>query len=64
MLRSAPVTPPTSRALKTAESRTVKLDIASRFDLLEMVQTVLMHLAGMLAFGEDAARGHIESAEK
>jgi serine/threonine-protein kinase RsbW len=49
------VTPPTSRAMKTAESRTVKLDIASRFDLLEMVQTVLMHLASMLAFEEDAA---------
>jgi len=41
--------------MKTAESRTVKLDIASRFDLLEMVQTVLMHLASMLAFEEDAA---------
>ena len=49
------MTPPTSRALKTAESRTVKLDIASRFDMLEMVQTVLMHLASMLSFEDDAA---------
>jgi len=41
--------------MKTAESRTVKLDVASRFEMLEMVQTVLMHLAGMLGFEEDAA---------
>jgi serine/threonine-protein kinase RsbW len=40
--------------LKSAESRTVKLDIASRFEMLDMVQTVLMHLAGMLGFEEDA----------
>ena len=41
--------------MKTAESRTVKLDVASRFEMLEMVQTVLMHLSGMLGFEEDAA---------
>jgi serine/threonine-protein kinase RsbW len=41
--------------MKAAQSRTVKLDIASRFEMLEMVQTVLMHLANMLAFEEDAA---------
>jgi serine/threonine-protein kinase RsbW len=41
--------------MKTSESRTVKLDIASRFDMLDMVQTVLTHLAGLIGFDEDAA---------
>ncbi|HUG52644.1 MAG TPA: ATP-binding protein [Vicinamibacteria bacterium] len=40
--------------MKTSQSRTVKLDIASRFEMLDMVQTVLTHLAGMLQFEEDA----------
>ena len=40
--------------MKTSQSRTVKLDIASRFEMLDMVQTVLMHLAGMIGFEEDA----------
>jgi len=40
--------------MKTAQSRTVKLDIASRFEMLDMVQTVLIHLASMLGFGDDA----------
>jgi len=54
MLRCPPVTlPAVSR--KTAQSRTVKLDIASRFEMLEMVQTVLAHLTTMLGFEEDAA---------
>jgi len=35
-------------------SRTVKLDIASRFDMLEMVQTVLTHLSGLAGFDEEA----------
>ena len=41
--------------MKTSQSRTVKLDIASRFEMLDMVQTVLMHLAGMIGFEEDAS---------
>jgi serine/threonine-protein kinase RsbW len=41
--------------MKTSEARTVKLDIASRYDMLEMVQTVLTHIAGLLSFDEDAA---------
>jgi serine/threonine-protein kinase RsbW len=40
--------------MKTPEARTVKLDIASRYDMLEMVQTVITHLAGLLPFDEDA----------
>jgi len=41
--------------MKRSPSRTVKLDIASRFDMLEMVQTVLMHLSGLVGFDEEAA---------
>lgn len=41
--------------MKTPEARTVKLDIASRFEMLEMVQTVMGHLAGMVGFGEEAS---------
>lgn len=41
--------------MKTAQSRTVKLDIASRFEMLDMVQTVLGHLSTMLGFDDDAA---------
>ena len=46
---------PTGASRKNAQSRTVKLDIASRFEMLEMVDTVLAHLARMLQFDEDAA---------
>jgi serine/threonine-protein kinase RsbW len=35
--------------------RTVKLDIASRFDMLDVVQTVLQHVAALLGFDEDAS---------
>jgi len=41
--------------MSTNESRRVRLEIASRFDMLEMVQTVLGHLCGQLGFGEDEA---------
>lgn len=41
--------------MTTPESRTVKLDIASRFEMLEMVQTVMAHLADMVGFGEEAS---------
>ena len=36
------------------ETRTVKLDIASRFEMLDVVQTVVTHLATLVGFGEDA----------
>jgi serine/threonine-protein kinase RsbW len=40
--------------MATPEARTVRLDIASRFELLELVQTVVAHLAGLAGFDEDA----------
>jgi serine/threonine-protein kinase RsbW len=40
--------------MKPPEPRTVKLDFASRFDMLEVVQTVLLQLAKFLGFSEDA----------
>ncbi len=40
--------------MKTSASRTVRLDIASRVDLVEVVQTVLNHLSGVLGFDEEA----------
>ena len=36
------------------QTRTVKLDIASRFEMLDVVQTVVSHLATLVGFGEDA----------
>jgi serine/threonine-protein kinase RsbW len=39
--------------MKTPQARTVKLEIASRFEMLEMVQTVLAHLSGLIGFDED-----------
>jgi serine/threonine-protein kinase RsbW len=41
--------------MKSPESRTVKLEIASRFEMLDMVQTVLTHLSGIVGFDDDAA---------
>jgi serine/threonine-protein kinase RsbW len=35
-------------------ARTVRLDIASRLDMLDMVQTVLSHLAGVVGFDEES----------
>jgi serine/threonine-protein kinase RsbW len=37
------------------QTRTVKLDIASRFEMLDLVQTVLTHLAGNIGFDDEAA---------
>ena len=37
------------------DARRVRLDIASRFDMLEMVQTVLMHLSGIAGFDDEAS---------
>jgi len=41
--------------MKTQSPRTVKLDIASRFDMIEMVQTVLTRAAEMCGFDDDAS---------
>jgi serine/threonine-protein kinase RsbW len=41
--------------MKSPDSRTVKLEIASRFEMLDMVQTVLTHLSGIVGFDDDAA---------
>jgi serine/threonine-protein kinase RsbW len=38
-----------------SDARTVRLDIASRIEMLDMVQTVLQHLAEVQGFDEDAA---------
>ena len=38
-----------------SHARTVKLDIASRFEMLEMVQTVLGHLSSLVGFDDDGA---------
>jgi serine/threonine-protein kinase RsbW len=35
-------------------ARTVRLDIASRLDMLDMVQTVLSHLAAVVGFDEES----------
>jgi serine/threonine-protein kinase RsbW len=40
--------------MKSAEARTVRLDIASRIEMLDMVQAVLTHLCGVLGFNEEA----------
>jgi serine/threonine-protein kinase RsbW len=41
--------------MKRTQARTVRLDIASRFEMLEMVQTVLTHVANMLHLDDDSA---------
>lgn len=41
--------------MKRTQPRTVRIDIASRFEMLEMVQTVLSHVTGMLHLDEDSA---------
>jgi serine/threonine-protein kinase RsbW len=40
--------------MKSPPSRTVRLDFASRVDLLEVVQTALNHLSGLVGFDEEA----------
>ena len=39
---------------RAPDSRTVKLDISSRLELLDLVQTVLSHVAGTVPFDDDA----------
>lgn len=41
--------------MSSTAPRTVKLEIASRLDMLEMVQTVLGHLSSAAGFGEEAS---------
>ena len=41
--------------MKTTHAQTVTVDIASRLEMLEMVQTVLGHLSTLMGFDEDAA---------
>ena len=41
--------------MKRTQPRTVRIDIASRFDMLEMVQTVLSHVAEMLGLDDDSS---------
>ncbi len=40
--------------MKAKDSRVVTLDIASRIEMLEMVQTVLHQLSGIVGFDDDA----------
>jgi len=40
--------------MKTPHSRTVKLDVASRLEMLEMVQTALSRVAEVAGFDEDS----------
>ena len=39
----------------TPDTRTVKLDVASRLEMLEVVQTVLAQVSSLVGFDEDAA---------
>src|SRR5260370_36917754 len=55
----------------TPDTRTVKLDVASRLDMLEVVQTVLAQVSALVGFDEDAAhylsvavRGSVVNAMK
>lgn len=41
--------------MKGSQTRSVTLDLASRFDLIEMVHTVLSHFANLAGFDEDQA---------
>ncbi len=40
--------------MKSKDSRVVRLEIASRIEMLEMVQTVLHQISNMVGFDEDA----------
>ena len=41
--------------MKNSSLRTIKLDIASRLDMLEMVQTILTRAADMTGFDDDSS---------
>ena len=40
---------------KAGDSRTVKLDMASRFEMLDLVQIVLLHVCAVVGFDEEAS---------
>src|SRR6185436_15673437 len=42
-------------SMKSHPSRTVRMEITSRFEMLDLVQTVLAHLTALVGFDEDAA---------
>jgi serine/threonine-protein kinase RsbW len=46
---------------KAADSRTVKLDFASRFEMLDLVQTVLLQLCAIVGF-DDESTHHLNVA--
>ena len=46
--------PRTDEPTRAASSRTVRLDIASRFEMLDVVQTVLAQSCALVGFDEDA----------
>jgi len=46
---------------KAADNRTVKLDIASRFEMLDIVQTVLLQVCAIVGF-DDEATHHLNVA--
>ena len=46
---------------KAADSRTVKLDVASRFEMLDLVQTVLLQLCAIVGF-DDESTHHLNVA--
>jgi serine/threonine-protein kinase RsbW len=39
---------------KAPADRTVKLDVASRYEMLDVVHTVLLQMCGLVGFGEEA----------
>ena len=41
--------------MKSPKTRTVSIDIASRLEMLETVQTILGHVTALLGFDEDSA---------
>jgi serine/threonine-protein kinase RsbW len=41
--------------MKSPKTRTVSIDIASRLEMLETVQTILNHVTSLVGFDEDAA---------
>jgi len=46
---------------KTADNRTVRLDVASRFEMLDVVQTVLIQVCSILGF-DDESTHHLNVA--
>jgi serine/threonine-protein kinase RsbW len=53
--RGTRATVPPLPTMTPPDSRTVKLDVASRFDMLDVVQTVLAQLSGIVGFDDEQA---------